>query len=199
MVAFRPEEAEPLAERLRAAGVPVGRVQSWGTQAYRQILARREPIVLDTAGEPGTAELHRSIRALRHLGPVIALASGPHDLADGLAEGAVNVLDRELPVEQLAARVLADLRWLARRPEPTPQARQVPSAAPVLLHILARSRGSICCHELCWLLGSPQRPLARGALRARLQRLEPALHAHGLDVRRDSGWGSSVYTVTALD
>jgi hypothetical protein len=198
VVTLDPDATRPLARQLRGAGLAVGAVQPWGSRAFRRIATDRTAALLDAA-HSGQPELVRAVRALRHLGPVIVLADPGPDPTLPLRAGAVNLLHRDLPPAQLAARVAADLRWLRRRPDPRPPLAQVPPDAPILLPVLANLRGRICCHELCWLLGRPPVPLTRRALNDRLQRVLPALHDLGLTVRRDMGWGASGYTVLPAD
>jgi DNA-binding response OmpR family regulator len=198
VVSLDPTGARPLASALRAEGLPVARTVGWGVRGFQQILSHRETVLLDAPDDFGTGELYRAIRALRYLGPVIALYAGPVDVPAGLAAGAVNILDRELPVTQLAARIHADLRWLGRYPKPMSDGADLPPGERVLMRLLARSRTPICCHQLRWLLGHGRAPIGRDALRARLHRVEPALRRYGLRLRRDSGWGSSTYSVQPL-
>jgi DNA-binding response OmpR family regulator len=195
IVSLNPAGARPLAAQLRGAGLTVVRVVGWGVSGLRQVLAHHETILFDLAGGLDAAEVSRCVRALRHVGPVIAIAPDGADATVALAAGAVNVLHRGQPAPAMVARIRADLRWLRAHRTLRPAVTDPTGHGWFLMHVFARARVPICCHDLRWLLGQPERPLTREALRARLQTAEPALRACGLTIRRDSGWGASTYSI----
>ncbi|MFC3573330.1 hypothetical protein ACFOZ0_08605 [Streptomyces yaanensis] len=182
-------------------------VNPWGTlHAYGELLTRRpHPLaVLDVPDEGCVHELAQRVGILRRLAPVTVLAPDDTCHAALLEAGATNVLARSMPIEELAARLTADQRWIARGPhvrrsrkrDPLP-AHLLPAQASqrVLLNLVLADPGPWCCHDLTRLLGSAEQPLNRAALRARMPRLEPHLGRLGLALRRAGGWGRFSYTV----
>ncbi|KAB1149446.1 hypothetical protein F7R91_06795 [Streptomyces luteolifulvus] len=179
-------------------------VNSWGTlHAYGQLLTRRpRPLaVLDVPDEGCAQELAQRVCILGRLAPLTVLAPEGTCPATLLEAGATNVLDRGMPIEELAARLTADQRWAARNephtsrlrgPEPLPQQ----ASQRVLLSLILADPRPWCCHELTLLLGSAEQPLTRAALRARMSRLDPHLARLGLALHRTGGWGRFTYTVT---
>jgi len=195
LVSLDPPGTRALAASLRAERLPVSRCVGWGVTGFQRILSQRETVLLDTPADFGAAELHHAVRALRHLAPVIVLAAGTVDVPAALAAGAVNVLDRGLPPEHLAARIHADLRWLGRHPRAERTDSEPAQGERVLLRLMMRTHVPICCHQLRWLLGDGRTPIRRDALRARMHRVQPGLRRYGLRLCHDSGWGSSRYYV----
>ncbi len=183
-------------------------VHPWGKlQAYGELLLRRRrPLaVLDVPDEGCAQQLGQRVAVLRRLAPVTVLAPEGTSSAALFDEGATNVLDRGLPIDELAARLRADQRWLARGgayasrsqervPVPPPLWPQQTSQR-VLLRLMLTDPGPWCCHDLTCLLGSTEQPLTRPALRARMARLDVHLGRLGMALRRTGGWGRFAYTV----
>ncbi|MFE7931255.1 hypothetical protein ACFU6S_21445 [Streptomyces sp. NPDC057456] len=183
-------------------------VNHWGAlHAYGELLTRqpRPLAVLDVPDEGCAQALAWRVRILRRLAPVTVLAPEGACAAELLEAGAANVLDRTMPIEELAARLTADQRWAARDTSqdsrsqeqnpipPRPLARQ--ASQKVLLALVLADPRPWCCHELTCLLGSAEQPLTRAALRARMPRLEPHLGRLGLALRRTGRWGRFSYMV----
>ncbi|MCT9075108.1 hypothetical protein [Streptomyces fulvoviolaceus] len=181
-------------------------VNSWGTlPAYGELLTRRPPplAVLDVPDEDCAYELPHRVALLRRLAPVTVLAPAGVSPAALLEAGAENVLDRSMPVEELAARLKADQRWIAREAEhkrygaPGIPPHLLPPQATqrVLVSLILADPHPWCCHDLTRLLGSAEQPLTRAALRARMPRLGPHLARLGLELHRTGGWGRFSYLV----
>jgi hypothetical protein len=187
-------------------------VHPWGAlQAYGELLTGRpRPMaVLDVPDERCAYGLGHRVKLLRRLAPVTVLVPENTCPAPLLEAGATNVLARGMPVEELAARLVADQRWLARKEARTPwyqgQGQELPpshllaqqASQKVLLGLLLGDPQPWCCHDLTLLLGSAEQPLARAALRARMQRLAPLLARLGLALCRTGRWGRFSYTVVS--
>lgn len=191
-------------------------VNSWGTlPAYGELLTRRPPplAVLDVPDEDCAHELPHRVALLGRLAPVTVLAPAGISPAALLEAGAENVLDRSMPVEELAARLKADQRWIAREAAHrsrsrsgerygTPGTPGIPShllppqaTQRVLVSLILADPHPWCCHDLTRLLGSAEQPLTRAALRARMPRLGPHLARLGLELHRTGGWGRFSYMV----
>lgn len=184
-------------------------VNPWGTlPAYGELLTRRpRPLaVLDVPDEGCADELGQRVGILQRLAPVTVLAPEGTCPAGLLEAGATNVLPRGMPVEELAARLMADQRWVARAAREPLSRKQKPTPMPpgplpehasqrVLLTLVLADPRPWCCHDLTLLLGSAEQPLTRAALRARMPRLEPHLGRLGLALRRTGGWGRFSYLV----
>lgn len=183
-------------------------VNPWGTlRAYGDLLSvRPRPLaVLDVPDEGYAQELGQRVGVLRRLAPVTVLVPEGTCPAVLFAAGATNVLDRGMPIDELAARLAADQRWAvrdlaqefrsrARDPLP-PRALPQQTSQRVLLRLVLADPHPWCCHDLTRLLGPAEQPLTRAALRARMPRLEPHLGRLGLALRRTGGWGRFSYTV----
>lgn len=199
----------PLLRSMTNAGLMPPLVQTWGSHAaYEQLLARPSPLaIVDVPDTRWLPTLHQRICPLTRLSPVVLLVPSGADAAALLDIGAANVLDRNMPVRELAARLVAEQRWLrstAARPTPGSQSSTNPlSSSPrpihrsqrLLLSLLVQHRQPWCCHDLTWLLGTPEQPLRRPTLRARLARLEPHLARLGLELSTGGGWGRTRYEV----
>ncbi|WP_369260784.1 hypothetical protein [Streptomyces sp. R35] len=183
-------------------------VNPWGTlHAYGELLTRRpRPLaVLDVPDEGGADELGQRVGIVQRLAPVTVLAPEGVCPAALLEAGATNVLPRSMPIEELAARLMADQRWVAREAarEPLSQGQNPMPPGPlpehasqrVLLELVLADPRPWCCHDLTLLLGPAGQPLTRAALRARMPRLEPHLGRLGLALRRTGGWGRFSYLV----
>lgn len=186
-------------------------VNSWGTlPAYGELLTRRPPplAVLDVPDKDCAYELPYRVALLRRLAPVTVLAPAGISPAALLEAGAENVLDRNMPVEELAARLQADQRWVARdtagrsRSEEQHRTPWIPphllppqATQRVLVSLILSDPHPWCCHDLTSLLGSAEQPLTRAALRARMPRLAPHLARLGLALHRTGGWGRFSYMV----
>src|SRR5262249_283826 len=127
LVSLDPPGTRALAASLRAERLPVSRCVGWGVTGFQRILSQRETVLLDTPAHFAPAQPHPpaalgppglppGVRALRPRARGSGPAGGTVDVPAALAAGAVNVLDRGLPPEHLAARIHADLRWLGRHP-----------------------------------------------------------------------------------
>ncbi|WP_157857314.1 hypothetical protein [Streptomyces yerevanensis] len=189
-------------------------VHPWGAlHAYAELLTGRpRPLaVLDVPDERCAYVLGHRVALLRRLAPVTVLVPEDTCPAALLEAGATNVLARSMPVEELAARLVADQRWLARKEARTPwyqgqaQGQELsPShllphqaSQKVLLGLFLADPQPWCCHDLTRLLGSAEQPLARAALRARMLRLAPLLDRLGLALCRTGRWGRFSYTVVS--
>lgn len=197
-------------------------VHSWGAlHAYAQLLTGRpRPLaVLDVPDERSAYVLPHRVELLRRLAPVTVLVPEGICPAALLEAGATNVLARSMPVDELAARLVADQRWLARKEARTSRyqgraqgqaqgqelspSRLPPHLPPhqnsqkVLLGLFLADPQPWCCHDLTRLLGSAEQPLARAALRARMLRLTPLLDRLGLALCRTGRWGRFSYTVVS--
>jgi hypothetical protein len=180
----------------------------WGTlHAYGELLSRRPRLlaVLDVPDEGCAHELAPRVGTLRRLAPVTVLVPEGTSPAALLEAGATNVLDRSMPIDELAARLMTDQRWIARdeahrsrsqEPDPLPP-HLLPqhTSQRVLLSLVLADPHPWCCHDLTRLLGSTEQPLTRAALRARMPRLDPHLGRLGVALRRTGGWGRFTYTV----
>ncbi|NGO07588.1 hypothetical protein G5C60_07960 [Streptomyces sp. HC44] len=202
-------------------------IHPWGAlHAYAELLTGRpRPLaVLDVPDVPDERcayVLGHRVALLRRLAPVTVLVPEDTCPAALLEAGATNVLARSMPVDELAARLVADQRWLARKEARTPryegqgqgqgqaqaqvQGRELsPSYLPahqvsqkVLLGLFLAGPQPWCCHDLTRLLGSAEQPLSRAALRARMLRLTPLLDRLGLALCRTGRWGRFSYTVVS--
>ncbi|MFC9243301.1 hypothetical protein ACFT7S_04415 [Streptomyces sp. NPDC057136] len=183
-------------------------VNPWGTlHAYGELLTRRpRPLaVLDVPDEGCAHELGRRVGILRRLAPVTVLAPEGTCPAALLEAGATNVLARSMPIEELAARLMADQRWVAKDKAHTSRSQEqdplprhlLPQQVSqrVLLSLILADPEPWCCHDLTRLLGSAEQPLTRAALRARMPRLDPHLGRLGLALRRTGRWGRFSYMV----
>jgi hypothetical protein len=182
-------------------------VYPWGAlSAYGELLARRpRPLAVLDVPEVGCAHEHELVQRLgilRRLAPVTVLAPEGTCPAALLKAGATNVLARGMPIEELAARLMADQRWVARGADTSPsQERDLlpPQPLPqhasqkVLLSLILADPQPWCCHDLTRLLGPAEQPLTRAALRARMPRLDPHLGRLGMSLRRTGGWGRFSY------
>ncbi|MDQ1047215.1 hypothetical protein [Streptomyces sp. V4I2] len=93
-------------------------VHPWGAlHAYAELLTGRpRPLaVLDVPDERCAYGLPHRVELLRRLAPVTVLVPEGTCPAPLLEAGATNVLARGMPVDELAARLVADQRWLARK------------------------------------------------------------------------------------
>ncbi|MFF2846369.1 hypothetical protein ACFVT5_08555 [Streptomyces sp. NPDC058001] len=202
------------ATRLHKACAPRFVVRAWGDQLAYEYLRRASGVLalLDSPGPEPTDALVQRIRSLRLLAPVTVSVATRVDSAALLAAGAVNVLRRNTSENVIAARIEADLRWLRRGPAPGddgsgphlgPDERPGPlrpyRSQSLLLEILLGAQGSLCCHDVRWLLGEASRPMSLRALRARIERLAPHLARHGLECRRSVRWGADTFTLHALN
>ena len=181
-------------------------VYPWGAlPAYGELLARRpRPLaVLDVPEEGCAHELAQRVGMLRRLAPVTVLAPEGTCPAALFEAGATGVLDRGMPIEELAARLTADQRWVTRgaRPSRSREQHLPPRPLPqhasqkVLLSLILADQRPWCCHDLTRLLGSAEQPLTRAALRARVARLDPHLGRLGMALRRTGAWGRFSYVV----
>ncbi|WP_051969197.1 response regulator transcription factor [Kitasatospora azatica] len=184
-----------LLARLAAVGVAPYPLVSWGTVAgYRHLLRAAPPLVLlDLAGPADRRAVDRLVRGCRLLAPVAVLTAAGTDPVPALEAGAVDVMNREAPALELAARLRADLR----RPSPVP-ARSLritggSAAQFLLLDLLGGADGPVCCHELRWLLGRPGHPLPLPTLKLRMQRLQPLLRGTGLTLHSATEYGLATY------
>lgn len=199
----------PLLRSIANAGLTPPLVQTWGSHAaYEQLLARpRSLAIVDVPNPRWLPTLHQRIGLLTRLSPVVPLVPSGADAAALLDLGATNVLDRNMSVRELAARLAAEQRWListAARPSPcspfsakaqSSSSRPIHRSQRLLLCLLIQHRQPWCCHDLSWLLGTPEQPLRRPALRARLARLKPHLARLGLELSTAGDWGRTRYEV----
>lgn len=182
-------------------------IHPWGSlHAYAELLTSRprSMAVLDVPNEGSAPDLGHLIGLLRRLAPVTVLAPRGTRSAALFEAGATNVLARDMPLKELAARLVADQRWLAREnahPFPPQEQDLLPphllppqATQKVLLTLVLTSPTPWCCHDLTRLLGTAEQPLSRAALRARMPRLEHHLDRLGLALHRTGGWGRFSYT-----
>jgi hypothetical protein len=202
-------ESRGLVARLREAGASIPWALPWGSLAsYEGILAGAAPFVLlDEPMPDREARLIEYTRVLGLLIPVVVCAPPKVDAAAVFAAGALDVLDRTQPAEQVRARLSARARGLPTRSKRM-AALATDNAVPVrggagahsrgqrvLVSLLAQIRSSICCHDLGLLLGPAGHPLSSPAVRARMRRLSPALFRFGVVLSVESHWDRVVYRI----
>jgi hypothetical protein len=204
------ERSGPLLRDARRTQLLPPVVHPWGAlHAYAELLTGRpRPLaVLDVPDERCTYVLGHRVELLRRLAPVTVLVPEGTCPAALLEAGATNVLARNMPIEELAARLVADQRWLSRKETRTPWYEgqghghelspfHLPphqASQKVLLGLFLADPQPWCCHDLTRLLGSAEQPLARAALRARMLRLTPLLDRLGLTLCRTGRWGRLSY------
>ncbi|NGO07168.1 response regulator transcription factor [Streptomyces sp. HC44] len=194
----------PLLRALRGARLLPPLVHPWGSHhAYEELLTEpRSLAILDVPDERWRPGLEHRVGLLRRLAPVIALVPEGTDAADLLDAGADNVLTRNMPIQELVARLATERRSLATAtPVPHSQGSLPASMLPhhgsqrLLLRLLLRDGRPWCCHDLSRLLGTAEQPLNRAALRARLDRLSSCLEPLGLALTRSGAWKRLSYTV----
>ncbi|MGP3925296.1 hypothetical protein [Streptomyces sp. 8N616] len=200
----------PLLRNVRIAGMVPPMLEGWGSsEAYLQLLNSSVPfVILDVPHPRWLPDLGRRTSVLSRLSPVIALVPSGADVLGLLRAGAANVLERNMPIRELTARLTAEQRWFTATPaDPSPDPPGPPACAGplhsaagplhstqrLLLRLLVRDRRPWCCHDLRLLLGTSDQPLRRPTLRARLVRLEPYLARMGLTLRRSGSWGRITY------
>ncbi|MFJ9039038.1 hypothetical protein ACIRF8_20890 [Streptomyces sp. NPDC102406] len=198
------ERTAALLRALRGQHVLPTLMHDWGAeQAYSAMLhgTERPLTVLDVPDTRWDATLAHRVHALSKLSTVIVLTperSEGSDAAALLLAGAVNVMSRGTPPRELAGRITAERRWLdSRRPpwqgrsRPLTDRLQRPrqSSQSLLFDMVCSAVRPWCCHELRLLLGTADEPMSRRALRARIDRLETRLGAHGVSVDCSTQWG----------
>ncbi|MFI5689984.1 hypothetical protein [Streptomyces sp. NPDC051636] len=199
----------PLLRNMRLAGLALPTPADWGSlKAYLRVLDDSAPFVLLDVPHPRwLADVDQRISVLSRLSPVIALVPTGADNSGLLSAGAVNVLNRDMCIRELAARLAAEQRWfIAARaggspisPGPVPRSMHplpLHGSQQLLMRLLVQYWRPWCCHDLCLLLGTSDQPLSRPTLRARLVRIEPYLARAGLTLRRSGRWGRIHYQVT---
>ncbi|QKV96041.1 hypothetical protein HUT19_33505 [Streptomyces sp. NA02950] len=203
MVTLHRSATGPLLRALRSSQMPPPMLYPWGSRhVYESLLETPRPAILDVPRSRSPDCLEERIRVLGRLAPVIALVPAGVDASRLLDAGAANVLRRDMPVRELAARLLADQRWFAAVGAPAPRRQSVlpPSAHSgrgtgwLLLNLLLSSERPWFWHELCLLLGTGDQPLDRRALRARVERLRWYAARYGVSVRVDVRWGLTSFT-----
>lgn len=202
VLSLQRERTTALLRTLRSQHVLPTLVHAWGSeQAYSAMLrhAERPLTVLDVPDTRWDETLEHRVHALSNLSTVIVLTPEESDPSALLLAGAVNVMVRDMPPRELAGRITAERRWLDSRERPvrrgpTHTARLRPrrprqSSQALLLDMLCSATRPWCCHDLRLLLGTPDEPMSRRALRARIDRLDERLSAHGVSVNCSTQWG----------
>lgn len=198
MVSVEYQGSLELARCLSKARAPLGPVLSWGKHSTFHYMFEHSPpmLLLDLPRPTSPAHLAGLVRALSLVGKVVVL--GPQELSSLAAfdAGAYNVLDRRAPAVELAARMRADVRRCRFGARPTLDWRGGHALTQRLLfRLMAQAATPLCCHDLCLLLGNPDRPLTLRALKARVQRLLPAFEAEGIAVSAEMQWRRAVFEV----
>lgn len=182
-------------------GVPLGPVLPWGTaRMYAYIAERSSPLLLlDLARGAGARETARAVSALALAAPVVVMGFDDTDVLGAFRAGAYNVLDRRLPPVELAARLRADARRCRCAPAAVPSRLNWATASQRLLfEVMVQVPAPVCCHRLRTLFGSPGRPLTLRALKARVQRLLPAIEGAGMTLVTETRRGRVIrYEVEA--
>jgi hypothetical protein len=178
----------------------------WGSlHAYEELLILPRPLaLLDVPGADWVAGLGDRVGLLRRLAPVIVLVPDGTDAVGLLDAGAANVLTRDLPARELAVRLAADQRWLAKSAAQDSGRRRLTRNRTLPQHgtqrlllrlLLNGGPRPWCCHDLSVLLGAAERPLSRRALDARVLRLDSYLGSMELSLHRTVTWGRTTYTL----
>lgn len=191
--------------KLSLAGSRPRTVHSWGSPRAREDLVSHSPtlVVMDIPSARPAPELGTRVRALSRLAHVVVLIPSGVDPLALLKSGATNVLERDAPSTELAARIRAEGRWLSSR---LPLAAPAPvslGSGPVpifpaqrfLLEVLLAYPGPWCCHDLGALLGTADSLVGRRSLRSRAGRIAPFLHHRGLDLEVCVVWGRTTWQV----
>lgn len=202
VLSLRRERTAALLRTLRSQHVLPTLVHDWGNeQAYSAMLhgVERPLTVLDVPDTRWDETLEHRVHALSNLSTVVVLTPGKSDPAALLLAGAVNVMPRAMPPRELAGRITAERRWLDSREgtgrgQTTHTLRFHPqrprqSSQALLFDMLCSAARPWCCHELRLLLGTPDEPMSRRALQARISRLDERLSAHGVSVNCSTQWG----------
>jgi hypothetical protein len=188
-------DSSPLAARLDRAGLALGPVLRWGRESTCAVLVEDRPplIVLDAPTTNG-ASLATLVHAASLIAPVAVLCPGGRFAVTAFRAGALDVLDRDAPAVELAWRIIADLR---RCPPGSRTPVQVGRSASqrLLFDVVSKAATPVCCHHLRTLMATPGVPLSLPALKARIQRLMPALADQGLALVIDQQWGLATYRV----
>jgi hypothetical protein len=199
------EETSRLLRTMRSHHVMPALSHPWGSAwAYLTLLRSPTPMVLlDVPDGAATDELEERVHVLSEFSSVVVLAPRHVDVVAMLRAGAINVVPRDTSPREMACRIAAERRWLeSSAPYRIPRTRALPNlvttchqtSQQVLLEVLCSTGRQWCCHELCLLLGAPQKPMSRRALQARMARLNERLLRCGIYIGVLPQRGRAMYT-----
>jgi hypothetical protein len=188
-----------LAQGLERVGVTIPGTFRWGSESVcASILKCRPAMILLDLPRAGFDELTGLVQAASLIAPVAVLRPGKRNALAAFGAGALDVLDRQAPAAELAVRIHADLRWCIRS-APSRWNAVTSASQGLLFDVISRAQAPVCCHHLRLLLGTPSAPMSLRALKARIQRLQPAFADSGLVLVEDRQWGLTTYRAREPD